>query len=171
MTDGNPDLGSEIMRKLKAKMLAHAALERADTLEDAMNSTTARGYRFALAGLAVVGFYCGAAGAAAVGVGTPANSGSLMYDEAHGGIRSAPSMRANEGKIGVGVPANSGSLMYDEAHGGIRSAPNMRPTTGAVQVGVPANSGSLMYNEAQGGIREKPNMRTEPGQSAASLQQ
>jgi len=136
-----------------------------------MNSATARRYRIALASLALAGLYCGTAGAAPVGVGAPANSGSLLYNEAQGGIRETPSMRSNTGGIHVGAPANSGSLLYDEAYGGIRSTPSMRSDTGGVQVGVPANSGSLMYNEAQGGIRSTPNMRTETGQSAASLQQ
>ena len=64
----------------------------------------------------------------AVEVGVPANSGSLLYDEAAGGIRSKPSMRSDEGRIQVGLPANSGSLYYDEARGGIRSEPSIRPS-------------------------------------------
>ena len=65
-------------------------------------------------------------GSKAVGVGVPANSGSLLYDEAGGGIRSNPNIRSNEAPIQVGLPANSGSLLYDEAGGGIRSEPKMR---------------------------------------------
>ena len=171
VTNRHPVLRSEIMGKPAPAMLVAVALESSHHRRTAMKSTTARRYRIALASLALAGLCCGTAGAAGVGVGTPANSGSLMYDEAHGGIRTTPSMRSDTGGIHVGVPANSGSLMYDEAHGGIRSTPSTRSQTGAVGVGVPANSGSLMYNEAQGGIREKPNMRTETGQSAASLQQ
>ena len=67
-------------------------------------------------------------GSKPVGVGVPANSGSLLYDEAGGGIRSKPNMRSNEGSIQVGLPANSGSLYYDDAGGGIRSEPRMRPS-------------------------------------------
>ena len=63
-----------------------------------------------------------------VEVGVPANSGSLLYDEAGGGIRSKPSMRSDEDRIQVGVPGNSGSLFYDEARGGIRSEPSIRPS-------------------------------------------
>jgi hypothetical protein len=64
-----------------------------------------------------------------VAVGVPANSGSLLYNDA-AGIRSEPNMRSNEGSVQVGLPANSGSLLYDEAGGGIRSKPHMRSETG-----------------------------------------
>jgi len=57
-------------------------------------------------------------------VGVPANSGSLLYNDA-GGIRSKANMRSNEGPVQVGLPANSGSLLYNDA-GGIRSEPHMR---------------------------------------------
>ena len=63
-----------------------------------MNSTTARKHRIALASLALAALYCGTAGAAPVGVGTPANSGSLMYNEAQGGIRDKPNMRTETGQ-------------------------------------------------------------------------
>ena len=65
-----------------------------------------------------------------VTVGVPANSGSLFYDDAGGGIRSKPSMRSNMGPVQVGIPANSGSLLYDDAGGGIRSKPHVRSETG-----------------------------------------
>lgn len=65
-----------------------------------------------------------------VAVGVPANSGSLLYDDAGGGIRSKPNMRSNEGPVQVGLPANSGSLFYDDAGGGIRSTPHMRSEPG-----------------------------------------
>ena len=69
-------------------------------------------------------------GGKSVGVGVPANSGSLLYDEGGGGIRSKPSMRSNERSVDVGLPANSGSLLFDEAGGGIRSKPHTRSETG-----------------------------------------
>jgi len=142
-----------------------------------MNSTTVRGCRIALASFAFAGLYCGTAGAGPIGVGVPsANSGSLLYDEAHGGFVSKPSIRSGADSVQVGVPANSGSLYYNEGQGGILSKPNIRSSTGTVQVGAPqANSGSLYYNEAQGGFLTKPSMRTSgangAGQPTASLQQ
>src|SRR5215471_16766817 len=120
MTDRNPVSEAEIMRKSAATMLVPVALESSQHRRTAMKSTTAREYRIALASLALAGLCCGTAGAAGVGVGTPANSGSFMYDEAHGGIRSTPNVRDGTGSVGVGVPANSGSLLYNEARGGIR---------------------------------------------------
>jgi len=139
-----------------------------------MNSTTARGCRVALASLAFAGLYYGTAGAddvhgsGRVGVGLPANSGSLLYEDG-GGIRSNPRMSSSVSPIQAGLPANSGSLLYEDG-GGIRSKPRMSSGVGPIQVGLPANSGSLLYQDG-GGIRSQPRMSSEPEQPTASLQQ
>jgi hypothetical protein len=77
-----------------------------------------------------------------VEVGVPANSGSLYYNEAGGGIRSEPNIRSSAGPVQVGVPANSGSLYYDEAGGGIRSKPHMRSETGQPTASLKQEPGS-----------------------------
>ena len=144
-----------------------------------MNSTKAWGYRIALAGFAIAGLYCGAAGAAGVSA-RAANEMDHWYGRSGGPAPSdlqstvrAPQQGSKA--VEVGVPANSGSLFYDEAGGGIRSKPSMRSSDARVEVGLPANSGSLYYDEARGGIRSEPSMRSpgpeETKQPTASLQQ
>ena len=144
-----------------------------------MNSTKARRYHIALAGVALAGVCSGAALAA--GVSEHAVDGMDHWYGRSGGPAPSDSVGAAHvpqqgGKtLEVGVPANSGSLLYNDAGGGIRSQPSMRSNEKSIQIGVPANSGSLLYNEAGGGIRSKPSMRSlgqkETQQPRASLQQ
>jgi hypothetical protein len=136
-----------------------------------MSLARAGGLRIVLVSLALVGLYCGTAGAGPVR-SAGADGMDHWYGRA-GGLTGSDEVSGAEAwkkpgqPLEVGIPANSGSLYFND-QGGIRTEPNMRSNEGAVSVGLPANSGSLYFND-QGGIRTEANMRS-GGESATAQQ-